>query len=389
MMQFLLALAPLLGLASAEDLAIESAYPAPIGVYRNFTATGRSILARDGGRVFIGPKLPSAFGPDNQTLLQMNVEHEHSITVAGYSNAPDVSPVIQGTRSRGTLAAPAPVQDGDTLLEFVAYGFNGGPGRGYHRAASIAAVVDGPVGPGSVPARWEFSATPDLCVWPCVPPVTMTVKSDGRIGIGTATPQARLHVVDVGGRVVQLDGGWAARMRLIANPSSPNADGWDVRMQGGGLIAATYGAAGASGLKLTADGRIYIGRNITPAVPAVGRKIDTDIPGAYMDLAGVWQSPSSRGQKEDIRPLESAEAAAAFEKLRAAVFEYKSDPGRRRLGFIAEEAPEVVATPSRDGIHPLAVAAVLTKIVQDQQELIEAGERELRELEESLDRLER
>ena len=44
--------------------------------------------------------------------------------------------------------------------------------------------------------------------------------------------------------------------------------------------------------------------------------------------------------------------------------------GRGILGFIAEDAPDLVATNTRDALSPMDLVAVLTKVVQDQQKTI-------------------
>ena len=58
-------------------------------------------------------------------------------------------------------------------------------------------------------------------------------------------------------------------------------------------------------------------------------------------------------------------------------FRYKADNQDLHVGFIAEEVPELVSVPARDGVPPVDLIAVLTSVVQQQQERIEALERKL------------
>ena len=85
--------------------------------------------------------------------------------------------------------------------------------------------------------------------------------------------------------------------------------------------------------------------------------------------------------KENIRDITTAEAVDALEQLRPRTFNYKADTGESYAGFIAEEVPDLVATNDRKGLAPMDVVAVLTKVVQEQKQQIDA-------LQERLDALE-
>ncbi len=47
------------------------------------------------------------------------------------------------------------------------------------------------------------------------------------------------------------------------------------------------------------------------------------------------------------------------------------------MGFIAEDVPELVATSDRQGLSAMDIVAVLTKVVQEQQQKIEQLEARL------------
>jgi hypothetical protein len=87
---------------------------------------------------------------------------------------------------------------------------------------------------------------------------------------------------------------------------------------------------------------------------------------AYCD-GGVWVAGSSREYKQDIEELSTEAAEDAVAKLNPVTYEYKASPGEHHVGFIAEDVPDLVATPDRKGMSALDVVAVLTKVVQDQK----------------------
>ncbi len=67
-------------------------------------------------------------------------------------------------------------------------------------------------------------------------------------------------------------------------------------------------------------------------------------------------------------------------QLKPVKYNYKKNK-EEFLGFIAEDVPELVATDNRKGMAPMDVVAVLTKVVQKQQELIEKLNKKVEQLE--------
>ncbi len=92
--------------------------------------------------------------------------------------------------------------------------------------------------------------------------------------------------------------------------------------------------------------------------------------GAYCD-GSQWVNQSSRDVKENIAELSKREAFETLRNIKPVKFNYKKDEaGETNVGFIAEDVPELVATQGREGLVSMEVVAVLTKVVQEQQELI-------------------
>jgi len=102
--------------------------------------------------------------------------------------------------------------------------------------------------------------------------------------------------------------------------------------------------------------------------------------GAYVSTGGVWTDASSREYKTDIKKLTRDEAMDVFRKLSPVKFCYKADSEDRHVGFIAEDAPSLVATKDRKGMSPMDVVAVLTKVVQEQQKVVQAQKATIAEL---------
>ena len=103
--------------------------------------------------------------------------------------------------------------------------------------------------------------------------------------------------------------------------------------------------------------------------------------GAYVSAGGVWTNASSRQYKKDIKELTGEEAMGALNGLRPVKFNYKANKEETHVGFIAEDAPALVATKDRKGMSPMDVVAVLTRVVQEQQKTIAELSRKVAKLE--------
>ena len=91
---------------------------------------------------------------------------------------------------------------------------------------------------------------------------------------------------------------------------------------------------------------------------------------AYTD-GFSWIDSSSRDSKRDIKELASKDAHKALSELNPVTFFYKDGPQDEQVGFVAEEVPELVAIHGKKGLKALDIVAVLTKVTQDQQTMIE------------------
>jgi hypothetical protein len=90
-----------------------------------------------------------------------------------------------------------------------------------------------------------------------------------------------------------------------------------------------------------------------------------------LSIAGTFTQGSSRTLKEQITELSSTEALETLAHLSPVKFRYKADTEHAtHVGFIAEDVPELVATPNRQGLSAMDIVGVLTKAVQEQQKTI-------------------
>jgi hypothetical protein len=94
--------------------------------------------------------------------------------------------------------------------------------------------------------------------------------------------------------------------------------------------------------------------------------------GVAYSNGGSWINGSSREYKENIESLETGEALITLANLDPVKFNYKANATEKHLGFIAEDVPELVAKKDRKGLSPMDIVAVLTKVVQEQQESLKS-----------------
>jgi hypothetical protein len=192
------------------------------------------------------------------------------------------------------------------------------------------------------------------------PDNALYVDSTGRIGLRTSTPARDLHIsapITTGIRMQQSSSPFQA-WDIVANNN--NFYVRDVNHEQNPFIILA--SAPYNSLVIDSIGRIGLG------TPTPSYQIHHSS-GARLD-AGVWVDASSRKVKQDIHELDRDAAFDALQSLQPVTFAYQSNPTDLHVGFIAEDVPELVATPDRTGLAPMDVVAVLTKIVQEQQKTI-------------------
>ena len=141
---------------------------------------------------------------------------------------------------------------------------------------------------------------------------------------------------------------------LVSGHDYPDTENFATMMQTYGRDAVTFPTTGNVGIATT-----------NPQY-----KIQVTAGGAYCDGTN-WVDVSSRDANDNILELKTAEALETLKNIKPVKFSYKQDADREtNVGFIAEDVPDLVATKGRKGMVSMEVVAVLTKVVQQQQEII-------------------
>lgn len=197
--------------------------------------------------------------------------------------------------------------------------------------------------------------------------ISSTALFGGNVGIGTTDPEVDLHIYT-----------------KDENSSS-------IRLEGNSTLDGSYReyttiTRDASALRFIDDdgGESFTIRDNNKGV-GIGGVPNPIYPlemrsGAHVTAGGVWRNASSRDYKENIKELSYNEAFRALQNLTPVTYNYKVDKEESCVGFIAEDVPDIVATKDRKSISPMDIVAVLTKVVQKQQDEIEHLKVENRQL---------
>lgn len=241
------------------------------------------------------------------------------------------------------------------------------PVRGGESEPTSMQKMQGPIGPQGPPGEATVKGTEDFLVKFTDDTVggNSQVFDDGRnVGIGTTEPKQRLEVngnIQIHERNSNVAG-------LMLTQSSGET-GYIMHNRANTL---TLGAGSVDRLTIDGDGNVGIGM-ARPSHPIEMAS------GAYVSAGGVWTNSSSREKKENIVTLTPEEALAALADLEPVRFNYKQDESEEYVGFIAEDVPGLVASTDRSSLSTMDIVAVLTRVVQEQQQKIA-------ELEDRLDR---
>jgi hypothetical protein len=254
------------------------------------------------------------------------------------------------------------------------------------------------------------------------PAHSLYVEDYGRVGLGTSIPYVELHIVDGDSPTIRLDqdgsSGWAAQrwdlcgnetnffIRDVTNGSKlcmriqPNTPSNTLCMRSTGFVGiGTWspeyclevektGAAaevvaqrtdGATVEMTAADVAALIGTKTNhPMRFRVNNVKIMELAGSgnYIEMIGggtyngTWNPSSSRELKENIHDLGANEALKALEELNPVKYNYKKNKKEDRVGFIAEDVPDLVSMQGRKTLGTVDIVAVLTKVVKEQQKTI-------------------
>lgn len=215
-----------------------------------------------------------------------------------------------------------------------------------------------------------------LRIRPGAPTSSLDISADGDVGVGTGSPDNRLHIVCNAA---------AAACGKIENNNATGFSGWEFTEEAGTTVANFSVDNGANTFRLNATNSfpIVILTNSTERIrfPAPGTDFIQATNGAELTAGGIWQDNSSRDSKSDIVDLSHDAALSALHELNPVIFRYKAEPDEEYVGFIAEDLPDLVATSDHKHMSATDVVAVLTKVVQQQQLTIDQLAARLAEIE--------
>jgi len=141
--------------------------------------------------VGIGTLTPSyPFQLYNTTARSTNNGSYSDFGFDSYNNTAWQGSRLYFGRSRGTVTSPLAVQNGDNIGWLDFYGHDG---TTLQRSGQLVLVANGTPSSGIVPGAFQFN----LVGGDGVNTERMRINSAGNVGIGTASPAARLHVSTV------------------------------------------------------------------------------------------------------------------------------------------------------------------------------------------------
>lgn len=163
--------------------------------------------------------------------------------------------------------------------------------------------------------------------------------------------------------------------RFTVHDATPGNAVMSVRDDSAGilpLLAISRQATDPAGnvFLVKANGHISIGEASPPVNCVLFIKSNFAGLAGCIDINGQIYNPSSREYKTNINKIDRGSALEALQKMKPVRYRYKSAPDEKHFGFIAEDVPDMVATPDRKGLNPMDITAMLTSVVQEQQERI-------------------
>jgi len=199
---------------------------------------------------------------------------------------------------------------------------------------------------------------------PGAPSSSIFIDTTGDVGIGTSSPDYSFEVERTG-----------EGAQMIAN-----------RTDGATMEFSASGSYGIAGTKTNHPVRLRVNDNMIMQLNGSGNYIEMIGGGTYN---GTWNPSSSRELKENIADLTTDEAMEALVGLNPVKFNYKRDKTEPRVGFIAEDVPDLVALNGRKSLGTVDIIAVLTKVIQEQQKFIHEQEKINTELKKKIEALEK
>lgn len=255
-----------------------------------------------------------------------------------------------GRKSRGTTAAPTPVQNGDAIVGLYGYGYNG---VAYSSAptASIEVTATETHSASVAGSQIAFKTTQTATATPLT---RMVIANNGFVGIGTTTPAGKLGIVDSSGIASAIsastNAGTFTALRLENTNSTSNA--WLVGAKSGsgfGIYEATI-----------------------PATP----RLSIDI-GGNVTIVGTLTQSSDERLKKDIYNIPSSldrltSLNGVYYNWRQEEFPQMKFSDRHQMGVLAQQVeavfPEAV-TNNDNGFKSVSYTMLIAPIIESLKEV--------------------
>jgi hypothetical protein len=217
-----------------------------------------------------------------------------------------------------------------------------------------------------------------LRIRPGAPTSSIDISADGDVGMGTASPQANLHVASSTGSTTQPhlmveDTNGTASARTMAQ----FANNGDVRVEWvNSALGATWG------INMISDQMRMIRAGVgTPFTLSSN---------GNMTITGTLTQGSSREIKTNFVSLDPKDVLARVTALPVSIWSYKTDAGVRHLGPMAEDFHQAFGLGEDDKhIAPGDQAGVALLAVQGLNQVVQEKDKEIADLKSRLETLEK
>lgn len=209
---------------------------------------------------------------------------------------------------------------------------------------------------------------------PGAPTSSIDINASGFVGVGTASPTARLHVAGNTGVDILVDDAAVANARWRILPQTGNATK---------LFRIVDDSANANRLTIDASGNVALG--FTSATPNVKLDVNGTIRAVNLPANPAGNTMCFDGNnilgfcssddhlKRDVHYLADNTGIAAVMQLKPAAFKWQDGSDRQMAGFIAQDTqraiPAAVHQPMGSEFLSLDSTAVLAYTVKAVQEL--------------------
>jgi len=203
-------------------------------------------------------------------------------------------------------------------------------------------------------------------------------RGDGNVGVGTTTPNTKLEVLGLtqattfrstgislsGASGPAFEAGWdSTNSEAFVQGYNRTTDSRENLNLNGTIIRFLTNNNATERMRIDSSGNVGIGTTSpTEKIYVIGN----------IYASGSITQGSSRDLKQNIAFISTKEAMEALNGLNPIKFNYKADDSKEeQLGFIAEDVPELVATKDHKRLNPMDLTAVLVKVVQEQQRMLQ------------------